>query len=63
MYLDWLNNALNVQKFPISKLTPHQYAKRLAYSVLDNGIFIGGDEQRSHRLYRYAEKHYARAMR
>ncbi|EDW4369307.1 hypothetical protein AA445_005365 [Salmonella enterica subsp. diarizonae] len=41
----------------------HQYAKRLAYSVLDNGIFIGGDEQRSHRLYRYAEKHYARAMR
>ncbi|EJQ5250329.1 hypothetical protein NX289_005013, partial [Salmonella enterica] len=29
----------------------HQYAKRLAYSVLDNGIFIGGDEQRSHRLY------------
>ncbi|ENT7030822.1 hypothetical protein ACFDXU_003757 [Salmonella enterica] len=25
----------------------HQYAKRLAYSVLDNGIFIGGDEQRS----------------
>ncbi|ECG8159108.1 hypothetical protein FNA12_24740 [Salmonella enterica] len=41
----------------------HQYAKRLAYSVLDNGIFIGGDEQRSHRLYRYAEKHYTRAMR
>ncbi|HIB1553644.1 TPA: hypothetical protein ACWV58_004981 [Salmonella enterica subsp. enterica serovar Muenchen] len=41
----------------------HQYAKRLAYSVLDNGIFIGGDEQRSHRLYLYAEKHYARAMR
>ncbi|ECJ3538783.1 hypothetical protein FQA38_23135 [Salmonella enterica] len=41
----------------------HQYAKRLAYGVLDNGIFIGGDEQRSHRLYRYAEKHYARAMR
>lgn len=41
----------------------HQYAKRLTYSVLDNGIFIGGDEQRSHRLYRYAEKHYARAMR
>ncbi|EJG5926752.1 hypothetical protein NAE50_005278 [Salmonella enterica] len=41
----------------------HQYAKQLAYSVLDNGIFIGGDEQRSHRLYRYAEKHYARAMR
>lgn len=40
----------------------HQYAKRLAYSVMDNGIFIGGDEQRSHRLYRYAEKHYARAM-
>lgn len=25
----------------------HQYAKRLAYSVLDNSIFIGGDEQRS----------------
>ncbi|MFX2611060.1 hypothetical protein [Enterobacter mori] len=41
----------------------HQYAKRLAYSVMDNGIFIGGDEQRSHRLYRYAEKHYAWAMR
>lgn len=41
----------------------HQYAKRLAYSVLDNGIFIGGDELRSHRLYLYAEKHYARAMR
>ena len=41
----------------------HQYAKRLAYSVMDNGIFIGGNEQHSHRLYRYAEKHYAWAMR
>ncbi|EIW7889526.1 hypothetical protein MH280_004665 [Salmonella enterica] len=41
----------------------HQYAKRLAYSVLDNGIFIGGDEQNFYRLHRYAEKKYAWAMR
>ncbi|EDQ9921652.1 hypothetical protein S678_004425 [Salmonella enterica subsp. enterica] len=26
---------------------------------MDNGIFIGGDEQNSYRLYDYAEKHYA----
>ncbi|TDS84903.1 hypothetical protein EDF78_11953 [Rahnella sp. BIGb0236] len=23
-YLDWLNNVLDVQKFPISKLTPNK---------------------------------------
>jgi hypothetical protein len=30
---------------------------------MDNGIYIGGDEQNSYRLYDYAEKHYAWAMR
>lgn len=30
---------------------------------MDNGIFIGGDEQNSYRLHRYAEKKYAWAMR
>lgn len=26
---------------------------------MDNGIFIGGDEQNSYRLHRYAEEKYA----
>lgn len=30
---------------------------------MDNGILIGGDEQNSHRLYDYSEKHYSWAMR
>ncbi|STU33261.1 Uncharacterised protein [Klebsiella pneumoniae] len=41
----------------------HRYTQRLAEGIMDNGIFIGGDEQNSYRLYDYAEKHYAWAMR
>ncbi|EBK7142948.1 hypothetical protein DSD94_17860 [Salmonella enterica] len=41
----------------------HRYTQRLAEGIMDNGIFIGGDEQNSYRLYNYAEKHYAWAMR
>lgn len=37
----------------------HQYAQRLAEGIMENGIFIGGDEQNFYRLHRYAEKHYA----
>ncbi|EDC2918756.1 hypothetical protein GAD60_21730 [Salmonella enterica] len=41
----------------------HRYTQRLAEGIMNNGIFIGGDEQNSYRLYDYAEKHYAWAMR
>lgn len=41
----------------------HRYTQRLAEGIMDNGIFIGGDKQNSYRLYDYAEKHYAWAMR
>ena len=41
----------------------HRYTQRLAEGIMDNGIFISGDEQNSYRLYDYAEKHYAWAMR
>lgn len=41
----------------------HRYTQQLAEGIMDNGIFIGGDEQNSYRLYNYAEKHYAWAMR
>ncbi|HCL6201823.1 TPA: hypothetical protein N2O80_005067 [Klebsiella pneumoniae] len=41
----------------------HRYTQRLAEGIMDNGIYIGGDEQNSYRLYDYAEKHYAWAMR
>lgn len=41
----------------------HRYTQRLSEGIMDNGIFIGGDEQNSYRLYNYAEKHYAWAMR
>lgn len=41
----------------------HRYTQRLAEGIMDNGIFIGGDEQNFYRLHRYAEKHYAWAMR
>ncbi|EDT8279609.1 hypothetical protein GZ08_004257 [Salmonella enterica subsp. enterica serovar Javiana] len=41
----------------------HRYTQQLAEGIMDNGIFIGGDEQNSYRLYDYAEKHYAWAMR
>lgn len=41
----------------------HRYTQRLAEGIMDNGIFIGGDERNSYRLYDYAEKHYAWAMR
>ena len=41
----------------------HRYTQRLAEGVMDNGIFIGGDEQNFYRLHRYAEKHYSWAMR
>lgn len=41
----------------------HQYAQRLAEGVVDNDIFIGGDEQNFYRLHGYAEKHYRWAMR
>lgn len=41
----------------------HRYTQRLAEGIMDSGIFIGGDEQNSYRLYDYAEKHYAWAMR
>ncbi|MGX5088837.1 hypothetical protein [Enterobacter sp. UPMP2052] len=41
----------------------HRYTQRLAEGIMDNGIFIRGDEQNSYRLYDYAEKHFAWAMR
>jgi hypothetical protein len=41
----------------------HQYTQRLTEGIMDNGIFIGGDEQNFYRLHLYAEKHYAWAMR
>ncbi|WP_230323431.1 hypothetical protein [Salmonella enterica] len=41
----------------------HRYTQRLAEGIMENGIFIGGDEQNFYRLHRYAEKKYAWAMR
>ncbi|EAM5964802.1 hypothetical protein GFW03_15325 [Salmonella enterica] len=41
----------------------HRYTQRLSEGIMDNDIFIGDDEQHSYRLYDYAEKHYAWAMR
>lgn len=41
----------------------HRYTQRLAEGIMENGIFIGGDEQNFYRLHHYAEKHYAWAMR
>lgn len=41
----------------------HRYTQQLAERIMDNGIFIGGDEQNFYRLHRYAEKHYSWAMR
>lgn len=41
----------------------HRYTQRLAEGIMENGIFIGGDEQNFYRLHSYAEKHYAWAMR
>ncbi|EHC9819287.1 hypothetical protein JYZ60_003681 [Salmonella enterica subsp. enterica serovar Newport] len=41
----------------------HRYTQRLAEEIMENGIFIGGDEQNFYRLHRYAEKKYAWAMR
>lgn len=40
----------------------HRYTQRLSEGIMDNGIFIGGDETSTYRLYDYAEKHYAWAM-
>lgn len=34
----------------------HRYTQRLAEEIMENGIFIGGDEQNFYRLHRYAEK-------
>jgi len=36
-----------------------RYTQRLAEGIMENGIFIGGDEQNFYRLHRYAEKHYS----
>ncbi len=41
----------------------HQYTQRVAEGIMENGIFIGGDEQNFYRLHRYAETHYSWAMR
>lgn len=41
----------------------HRYTQRLAEGIMENGIFIGDDEQNFYRLHRYAEKKYAWAMR
>ncbi|EBR5103372.1 hypothetical protein B2O45_25055 [Salmonella enterica] len=41
----------------------YRYTQRLAEGIMENGIFIGGDEQNFYRLHRYAEKKYAWAMR
>ncbi|ENL9264133.1 hypothetical protein AB6K26_004574 [Salmonella enterica] len=41
----------------------HRYTQRLAEEIMENGIFIGGDEQNFYRLHRYAEKKYPWAMR
>lgn len=41
----------------------HGYTQRLAEGIMENGIFIGGDEKNFYRLHSYAEKHYAWAMR
>jgi hypothetical protein len=41
----------------------HRYTQRLAEGIMENGIFIGGDEQNFYRLHNYAEKHYSWAMR
>ncbi len=40
----------------------HLYTQRLAEGIMENGIFIGSDEQNFYRLHSYAEKHYAWAM-
>ncbi len=40
----------------------YRYTLRLAEGIMDNGIFIGGDEKHSYQLYRYAEKHYPWAL-
>jgi len=41
----------------------HRYTQQLAEGIMENGIFIGAGEQDFYRLHRYAEKHYAWAIR
>ncbi|HHU2380182.1 TPA: Rop family plasmid primer RNA-binding protein [Escherichia coli] len=52
---DWLNNALNVQKFPISKLTP---IKSQSLTLLEKLDALDADEQAAmcERLHELAEE-------
>ena len=72
----WLRYVIgHIQDWPVNRVrdlrpwkgeldeVSHRYTQQLAEGIMENGIFIGGGEQDFYRLHRYAEKHYAWAIR